>query len=45
MKRCQKMKQRRRARLSSMGRKRGTMQCHGDVNWRRRDTEEVKGWR
>jgi hypothetical protein len=42
MKRCQKMKQRERARLSSMGRKRDTARRRGDVDQMIGDTREGK---
>jgi hypothetical protein len=43
MKCYQKMKQRQRARLSSMGRKHDTARWHGDVGRRRCSTGEGKG--
>jgi hypothetical protein len=45
MKHCQKMKQRLRAHLGSMGTKRDMTQQHGDVGQRRDGTREEKGSR
>jgi hypothetical protein len=45
MKRCQKMKWRQQAHLTSMGRKCDTAWWHGDIGRRREDTGEEKGSR